>query len=127
LTFGYRFYIDDVLSEAEGYPSGAMKISTLLSTYTVEPSIYLHKGKTHKLEIWATLNDTTINRFIIIENVVPAQPYPSWTLISGEWRPPVPKPATKGIWAWDESAKKWNSLDNDYDIGTAGSATDTTS
>jgi len=38
------------------------------------------------------------------------QPYASWILDSSyDWQPPVPRP-TQGVWRWNESEQKWDSV-----------------
>lgn len=123
LTFGFKFYVNDVLQVDEAFPKPPMKIKTLLSTYTIAPSIELFKNAEHRLEIWANSN-RPVEIIIPINNVINPQPYPSWTLIDNEWTPPIPKPSAKGIWSWIELSNEWTCLDHQYDIGTGGSATD---
>jgi hypothetical protein len=39
----------------------------------------------------------------------PPQPYSSWIKNSDTylWEPPVPKPASLGMWQWDEETQQW--------------------
>lgn len=45
----------------------------------------------------------------VLDAFIAPQPYPSWTLddATTEWQPPVPMPATPGIWMWDEDTQTW--------------------
>jgi hypothetical protein len=39
--------------------------------------------------------------------IVP-QPFPSWSLDNNyDWQPPVQKPASDGVWLWNEGTQEW--------------------
>ena len=40
---------------------------------------------------------------------IPAQPYPSWTLIEAtcQWEAPTPYPSGDGVYEWDEATTSW--------------------
>ena len=46
-----------------------------------------------------------------LENFIAPQPFPSWTLISGNtgcyWKPPVAYPDDDKMYTWDETTTNW--------------------
>ncbi len=120
---GYNFYVDNVLVSEEEYPKNRMSLLRILETYTINPFLTLQVSKSHRLHLWAEINDNKIEKNINIDNVMVKQPHPSWTLVNGNWTPPVPKPTEQSIWSWNEEKLTWISLDHEYMADAAGSRT----
>lgn len=122
--YGFELYSDSNLISNENYPKVPMLPELITSKFVVEPSFDVEKNKKYKLNLWADVDGEKLETEIMIENVIDPQPYPSWTLLNGEWVPPKPRPTTKGIWSWDEAVQEWKSLDFQYMPGSAGTATE---
>ena len=45
-------------------------------------------------------------------------PYRSWTFSDATWlwEPPVPKPASAGLWGWDEETTSWVEYEQDPEL-----------
>ena len=42
---------------------------------------------------------------------IPAQPFPSWTLIDNEWQAPIDKPDDENLYYWNEKDSHWVLID----------------
>lgn len=120
ITYGFKFYVENELVERNEYPKIRAKIDMISSSYEVQPPVYLYQNKSHKLHLWMRINEDTYEKDVILENIIPKQPYDSWTFIDGDWHPPIPRP-DEGITMWDEEKQEWINLDHEYMPGAAGS------
>ena len=40
-------------------------------------------------------------------NILDPSPYPSWTIVDGQWKAPIEKPDLVNIYEWDEDNMQW--------------------
>ena len=121
-TVGYNFYVENELVSSDDFPKFRMLEGTISSSYSIEPPIDFVKDKPQRIHLWAELDDMFIEHNIVLENLIPPKPYPSWSYINGTWTPPIPQPE-KGIWSWDEDNQTWKLNDDQYMPGSAGTLT----
>ncbi len=123
LKLGFHFYEEYNKIASEEFLSNRYNIQNIKGAYTIEPSIYFEKEKKfHKIHFWTEHNEKYFEKIIIIDNVIPKQPHPSWTFIAGEWQPPVARPVS-GITVWCEKTKEWRLVDHEYMPNSGGSNT----
>ena len=121
LTYGFKFYQNGDKKTEDHFPKIRSSVKTMSSTFVVEPPLYIEPNQGVELNLWARIEDDFYEENIVLKNIRPIQPYPSWTYVDGDWKAPIPRPA-EGITTWDEEKQEWINLDHQYMPGTAGSA-----
>jgi len=106
LKFGFKFYEGAVLKSEEEYYYGNAVVAP---TWSIEPPIDISVLVKHQITVWMEINGERIENSYTVENILPPQPFPSWSWnsITQTWEAPIPHPDNNQPLGWDESRKSW--------------------
>lgn len=107
VTFGITVLIDGTKRYDHTFPKEYAYTYAMQDDYDNTIRVDYPTAKTITINTWAKIGRKTHKGSHEFARPEPPQPFPSWTLIDGKWRPPVENPDNGNSHRWDEETLQW--------------------